>query len=161
VLTAYNKSKLVTGTSLYMPPTPTAILALLQEYNVNLAQHKILVVGQGQLVGKPLSDILNFRGIPHNIADDQTLDLDQLMQEATLIVSATGQANLITPNKIQSDVVLIDAGASEQSGKIKGDVSAEAYAKGSYVAPVPGGVGPVTVAILLINVVFAAHARLK
>ena len=87
------------------------------------------------------------------IADENTKNLAKVTENADVIISAVGKAGIIKPNMIKDGVVLIDAGTTEVSGELRGDIDSECYAKASYYTPVPGGIGPVTIAMLMKNLV--------
>ena len=140
-------------------PTALACTAILDSLELDLANKKIVVIGQGMLVGKPVSALLRFRGLEPVIVDINTkkTEKEKLIKEADIIISGTGQGKLIKGDMLKSGVVLIDAGTSESNGGIVGDVDLESVKDvASYVSPVPGGVGPVTVAMLLNNVLKVA-----
>jgi len=141
----------------YPAPTPSAILKLLDYYNINLAEHNILIVGLGFLVGKPLARLLSEKGIDFDTADLTTKNLKDKLKKASLIISATGNPGLICAHDIAEGVVVIDAGTAESGGKIVGDVAQDVSSKASYLAPVPGGVGPVTIIMLIYNILEAAE----
>ena len=142
------------------PPTAAAVMFMLDSLKMDLAQKNILVVGQGELVGRPVSFFLRHRGLKINVADINTKNPGELMLAADIIISAVGKAKLITGEKIKPGSVVIDAGTSEDGNAIVGDVDFEsAKDVASAITPVPGGVGPVTVAMLLSNVVKVAKAR--
>ena len=125
--------------------------------NLDLSKLKILVIGQGELVGKPVTSLLLQKGYNVTTADESTTDLKQLTVDADIIISATGQPKLINADLIKLGAILIDCGTAESNGGISGDVDLESVsAKAGVVSPVPGGVGPVTVARLLQNVVSVA-----
>lgn len=138
-------------------PTAKAVMAILDSLKINLKEKNFLVVGRGELVGRPVSFLLTQRGLAVNTADKYTQNTSELMAQADVIISAAGKAKLITGQKIKSGSILIDAGTSESQGGIVGDVDLESV-KGAagFVSPVPGGVGPVTVAELLANVLKVA-----
>src|SRR3989344_796936 len=139
---------------------------LIDSLNINLAHKKIVVLGQGQLVGKPVTALLAFRGLTPTTITRKTANKEQLLKEADVIISGIGQGKYITGDMIKEGAVLIDAGTSESlghsptgepNGGIVGDVDLESVKDAaSYVSPVPGGVGPVTVAMLLNNVLRVA-----
>ena len=151
-------------------PTALACMAiidyLINSLNINLAHKKIVVLGQGQLVGKPVTALLAFRGLTPTTITRKTANKEQLLKEADVIISGIGQGKYITGDMIKEGAVLIDAGTSESlghsptgepNGGIVGDVDLESVKDAaSYVSPVPGGVGPVTVAMLLNNVLRVA-----
>src|SRR3989344_5674888 len=148
-------------------PTALACMALLESLNLNLkdpprlgeAGKKIAVLGQGMLVGRPVSALLRFRGLEPAIIDINTPNKDkaELIKGADVIISGMGAGKYITGGMLKPGVVLIVAGTSESEGGIVGDVNLESVKDvASYVSPVPGGVGPVTVAMLLNNVLSVA-----
>ncbi len=141
-------------------PTAVSCMELLDSVKLDLKNKKILILGQGELVGRPVTALMKFRGLNPEIAVRDTNNQEKLMKEADVIISGTGHGGLITGNKIKNGVVIIDAGTSKKDGKIIGDVerdSVEGIA--SFVSPVPGGVGPMTVAVLLNNVLEIAKTR--
>lgn len=141
-------------------PTALSCVHILDSLNLNLTDKKIVVVGQGQLVGMPVAHLLKIRGLSVDIAVRHTENKDDLLKNADIIISGTGAGKLITGDKVKEGVVIIDAGTSESNGSIVGDVDLESVQGiASYVSPVPGGVGPVTVAILLQNVLKVAQKK--
>lgn len=158
LLTDENKELLEKGTPRFIPPTARGILKLLEAYEIDLSGHNILLVGQGELVGKPLSHILRSRNLSFMTADSSTENIDDLIREATLIITATGVPGLIRADNVQSGVIIVDAGTAESRGRLVGDVDPQVYEKTSFVTPIPGGVGPMTVAELLNSVVEAAES---
>ncbi|PIR96626.1 MAG: hypothetical protein COT92_00015 [Candidatus Doudnabacteria bacterium CG10_big_fil_rev_8_21_14_0_10_42_18] len=144
-----------------IPPTAAAVVALLDSLRLDLATQNILVVGQGALVGRPVSYLIKLRGLDINIADIDTKNPETLLKNADVIISATGQKQLITGEKIKPGCVVIDAGTSESGGGIVGDADFGSVSKvAAYISPVPGGVGPVTVSMLLKNVFLVAKGKL-
>jgi len=144
----------------FVPPTAAAIMKILESLDLDLSAKQFLVVGQGELVGKPVTFLLRRKNFQVNIADISTKNTEQLLKGADVIISAAGKGGLITGNKIKPGAVVIDAGTSEQDGGIVGDADFTSVASvAGYVSPVPGGVGPVTVAMLLNNVVKAAKNK--
>ncbi len=138
-------------------PTALACMALLESINFDFTDKNIVVLGQGMLVGKPVTALLQFKNLLPNIISSQTENKEELIKNADLIISGIGKGKYITGGMIKADVVLIDAGTSEDGGGIVGDVDLESVKDvASYVSPVPGGVGPVTVAMLLNNVLQVA-----
>ena len=141
-----NKAKLT-------PATPKAILEIIEKENIELNDKSILVVGQGKLVGLPLSIILKNRGYKITTADKNTINLNELTLGADIIISAAGVPKLITGDMVKDGLIILDAGAAEANGKIVGDVDYESVEpKTSIISKVPGGIGPVTVACLLENI---------
>jgi len=144
----------------FVPPTAAAIMAILDSLDVDLSAKIFLVMGQGELVGKPVAFLLKRKGFDVNIADINTKNTDELLKSSDVVISATGKAGLITGGKIKPGAIVIDAGTSESNGGIVGDADfISVLSVASYLSPVPGGVGPVTVAMLLGNVVKAAKIK--
>lgn len=140
----------------YPPPTAQAILEILKFYGFGLKNKKIVIVGYGRLVGQPLVKLLKKQGLKPIVCDAKTVDLSKKTRRADILISAAGVAGLIKPAMVRKEAVVIDAGTSEAGGKMIGDVAPEVYEKMSAYTPNPGGVGPVTVAMLMRNVVRAA-----
>ena len=141
-------------------PTAAAVMALLDSTQADLKNKKCLVVGFGQLVGRPVSFLLEQRGLHVDIVRSKTENADELMKNADVIVSAVGKPKLITGDKIKPGCIIIDAGTAESDGGIVGDVDLESVKNiAGFISPVPGGVGPVTVAQLLSNVLKVAESK--
>jgi len=142
-------------------PTALSCLALLDSLSLNLTEKKIIVLGQGMLVGKPLTALLHFRNLFPFVIDRQTNNKEEIIRQADVIISGIGKGRYITGDMIKKGAVLIDAGTSESDGGIVGDVDIESVKNvAGYVSPVPGGVGPVTVAMLLSNVLQVAKSNI-
>lgn len=141
-------------------PTARAIMKILNKSGIDLKVKKSLIMGFGQLVGRPVSYLFEQNGWPYSIARSTTENMDQLLAEADVIVSAVGKPKLITGGKIKQGSMVIDAGTSEGDlGTMVGDVDFESVSSVALlVSPVPGGVGPVTVAYLLDNVLRVAKS---
>lgn len=139
-------------------PTALSCMSIIDRVISNLSDKNIVVIGQGMLVGKPLVHLLKMRGLEVNIVTRTTLNKEYIIKNADLIISATGQGKLINGSMIKKGCVVIDAGTSESNGGIVGDVDLDSVKDvASFVSPVPGGVGPVTVAMLLQNVLKVAQ----
>lgn len=149
-------------------PTGLACMAILDSLNISLKDKNIVVLGQGMLVGGPVTALLRFRGFDPHIVDIDTKNKSELIKAADIIISGIGRGKHITAGMVAPGVVLIDAGTSESDGatpsgqgrvKIVGDVDLKSVCDvAGYVSPVPGGVGPVTVAMLLNNVLKVAKS---
>ncbi|OGI68904.1 hypothetical protein A2732_00565 [Candidatus Nomurabacteria bacterium RIFCSPHIGHO2_01_FULL_40_10] len=147
-------------------PTALACMAILDSLELNFKNKKVVVLGQGLLVGKPVSALLRFRGLEPVVITSKTENKDMLIKAADIIISGIGKGKYITGSMIKTGTILIDAGTSESNGgppsgqgraSIVGDVDLESVKDVAlYVSPVPGGVGPVTVAMLLNNVLQVA-----
>jgi methylenetetrahydrofolate dehydrogenase (NADP+)/methenyltetrahydrofolate cyclohydrolase len=157
-LSDINLGRLVMRRAEIMPPTVSAILAIIDNLKINLKGKKTLVIGSGLLVGRPLALELMERHSTVIVANSSTKDLTQLCKSADIIISAVGQAGLIKPNMIKKGTVVIDAGFSFVGKKSVGDADGALYKKqGIKITPTPGGVGVVTVACLLRNAVLCAE----
>lgn len=159
-LNSVNKQSLINSHKvLFYPPAPAAIMKILDYYKVDLKDSNVLLVGSGDLVGKPLAAMLLQRKINFNLANRHTEDLVNLAENADVIITGTGQAALIKGEFIKQGAVIIDAGTTgSDEGGITGDVDRESVVgKAALLAPVPGGVGPVTIAMLFCNVLKAAR----
>ena len=147
----------LTGRSKTLPPIVGAIKYIFENHNVVVLGKQVVVVGAGRLVGKPIATWLIQQEATVVVCDEHTSDISQFTKNADIIVSGVGKPNLITLDIIKDGVVAIDAGTSESSGKIVGDMNAVISQKSSIFSPVPGGVGPLTVAMLFSNVVAIAQ----
>lgn len=136
-----------------MPPVVAAVAEIFNRHNVSLTGKNVLVIGRGRLVGLPTIAWLLRSGITPDIVDRRTEDIDDRIRAADVIISGAGSPHLVTPDLISDGVVLVDAGSSESEGVIKGDIDPVCAEKASLLAPVPGGVGPITVAKLFENLV--------
>ncbi len=141
-------------------PTALACIKILDSINIDLNNKKIVVLGQGNLVGKPVTHLLRTRGFSVATIDSKTENADSLLKEADVIISGIGQGKFLTGSMIKEGAVVVDAGTSEDNGAVVGDVDLESVKNiASFVSPTPGGVGPVTVAILLKNVLVVAQNK--
>jgi methylenetetrahydrofolate dehydrogenase (NADP+)/methenyltetrahydrofolate cyclohydrolase len=148
------------GLTSVCPPAAMACLKLLDFSGVSFEDKKILVLGQGSLVGKPVSHLLNLRGIFHDVVTSKSLDKKELIKQADIVISGIGKGKYITGDMIKDGALLIDAGTSESNGSIVGDIDFESVKeKASFISPVPGGVGPVTIAMLFKNVLNVAKNK--
>lgn len=141
------------------PATPMAINWLLAGYNVDLNAKKIVIVGEGRLVGAPLARMWRNSGHDVTVVTRQTDSLGTVLQEADIIVSAAGSPGLITSEMLRPDVVVVDAATASEGGKIVGDVAADVRERHDLtITPEKGGVGPLTICALFDNVIRAARA---
>ncbi len=140
-------------------PTALACMTVLDSLDLDLVNRKIIVLGQGMLVGKPVTALLNYRNLNPISLNSQTENKEDIIKEADIIISGMGNGKYITGSMIKDGVILIDAGTSESEGALVGDVDFESVKDiAGYISPVPGGVGPVTVAMLLNNVLKVAKS---
>jgi methylenetetrahydrofolate dehydrogenase (NADP+)/methenyltetrahydrofolate cyclohydrolase len=147
--------------SRFEPATALSILWLLNGYNVELGMgRKIVLVGRGTLVGRPLEKILNASGYDVTVADRHTKDIRAVVETADVLVTATGQPGLITSGMIKERTVVVDAGVAGEQGKTVGDLADDVYERDDLtITPRKGGVGPLTVCALFDNVIRAAQSR--
>jgi methylenetetrahydrofolate dehydrogenase (NADP+) / methenyltetrahydrofolate cyclohydrolase len=138
-------------------PTALACISILDSLMLDLSTKNIVVLGQGSLVGRPVAHILRSRGLNITTIDSKTVSPELILKDADVIVSAIGKGKYITKDMVKDNCVIIDAGTSEEDGGVVGDVDTVLFTDGiSLVTPSPGGVGPITVAFLLSNVIDSA-----
>jgi methylenetetrahydrofolate dehydrogenase (NADP+)/methenyltetrahydrofolate cyclohydrolase len=154
----------------FLPCTPHGVLKLLQEYNIPISGTHVVIVGRSNIVGKPLANLLIRKELNATvtICHTGTYDIAHHTRQADIIIAAAGMPALIKPDMIKENAVVIDVGVNRVSDpslkkgyRLCGDVDPEAAQKASFITPVPGGVGPMTIAMLLQNVVEAAEKGVK
>ncbi|OGG41579.1 hypothetical protein A2837_00345 [Candidatus Kaiserbacteria bacterium RIFCSPHIGHO2_01_FULL_46_22] len=136
-----------------LPPVIGAIKEIAKRHSVDFVGKNVVVVGSGRLVGKPAALWAAAQSAAVTVVDKDTPDAGHILKNADIIISGAGVPGLITPDQIKNDVVIFDAGTSEEGGVLKGDADPACAEKCSLFTPVPGGIGPVTIAILLRNLV--------
>lgn len=153
-LTPTNIGHLWMGNHFVEPATAEGIIALLQHYEIPMAGKKAVIIGRSNIVGKPLAALMLEQNATVAIAHSKTQNLADITKQADIIVSATGQAFLVTADMVKDGAVIVDVGMNHVNGKLVGDVDFEnVKEKASYITPVPGGVGPLTVQFLMEAVV--------
>ena len=158
-LTTYNGGKLFAGEKPYVYPcTPKGILLLLDEYGIEIAGKHAVVIGRSNLVGKPVAQMLLNRNATVTMCHSKTKKLSDITKTADILISAVGK-KVVGENMLKNNCVVIDVGIlRDENGKISGDVDFEKVSKtASYISPVPGGVGPMTIASLMLNTVELAE----
>ncbi|CDE99790.1 bifunctional protein FolD [Clostridium sp. CAG:813] len=153
--TPYNFGKLFSGeTPTVYPCTPKGILLLLDEYNIEIEGKHVVIVGRSNIVGKPLSQMMLNKNATVTICHSHTKNLSQITKTADILVSAVGK-NIIEGEMLKTDCVIVDVGIfKDENGETRGDVDFESASKiASFISPVPGGVGPMTIASLMLNTV--------
>lgn len=153
--TPYNFGKLFSGEQpTVYPCTPKGILLLLDEYNIELEGKHVVIVGRSNIVGRPLSQMMLNRNATVTVCHSHTKNLSQITKTADVLVSAVGK-NIIEGEMLKTNCVIVDVGIfKDENGKTRGDVDFESASKiASYISPVPGGVGPMTIASLMLNTV--------
>lgn len=144
--------------AMFDPATPMAILWLLSGYNIDIQGKSVVLVGRGKLVGKPLERILKASGVNVTSVDKSTKDIESIIKDADIIITATGQPAVITSEMIKPGAVVVDAGVASEDGKTVGDVASDLYQRQDItITPQKGGVGPLTVCALFDNVIRATE----
>ena len=151
----YNIGNTLLGNELLIPCTPKAILKIIEHENIKLEGINAVIINHSNIVGKPLALLLLNRNATVAICHVYTHDIKEYTKKADLLVTATGVKGLIKEEHVKNDVIIIDAGIKKENGKIYGDVDESATKKAKAMTPVPGGVGPVTIASILENALLA------
>ena len=158
-LTNESKIRRMNNKSSLIPCTTKGILELLDYYKINIESKRVVVVGRSELVGTPTYQECLKRNATVTICHSKTIDLGSITKEADILIVATGHKYLIEKNMINEVCVIIDIGISRDNGKLYGDVNPNVSDKCSYLTPVPGGVGPMTVVMLLKNTFIAYKSQ--
>ena len=136
----------------FLPCTPAGVIQMFEEYNIDLEGKDVLVIGQSNIVGKPMTLLLIKKRATVQVCNSKTKNLPEKLQKADVVVAAAGSPKLVKGSDVKEGVVVIDIGINRVNGKICGDVDFEEVSqKASYITPVPGGVGPMTIAMLIKN----------
>jgi len=152
--------RLMTGLPAFAPATAAAVLALLDSYEIALSGRRAVVVGRSAVVGKPVAQLLLARNATVTVCHSRTVDLAAVTSSAEVLVAAAGRAGLIGPSYVAPGAVVVDVGTNATpDGGLAGDVDPAVADVAGALSPVPGGVGPVTTALLLRHVVEAASSR--
>lgn len=166
-----NFGKMALDMSTFIPATPFGILELLERYNVQTQGKHTVVIGRSHIVGRPMSILMGRKGFPGNstvtLTHSHTKNINQITSQADIIISALGVPNFLKAEMIKDDAIIIDVGitrvedaTTEKGYRIVGDVDFENVSKkASFITPVPGGVGPMTIAMLLKNTLLAREQR--
>lgn len=157
----FNVGKLCLGQDTFVSCTPFGIIKLLGEYNIEIEGKNAVVVGRSNIVGKPMMQCLLNKNATVTVCHSKTKDLKEVTKKADILVVAIGRANFITKDMVKEGAVVVDVGINRtDDGKLCGDVEFEEVSKvASYITPVPGGVGPMTIAMLMNNIVKAARLQ--
>ena len=153
-----NAGKLSIGEKCFVPCTPHGVVKIMEEYNIETEGKNVVIVGRSNIVGKPLIQCMLQKNATVTVCHSKTKNLEEFTKKADILIVAIGKPKFITENMVREGVVVIDIGINRnEEGKIVGDVDFDNVSKkASYITPVPGGVGPMTVAMLMENVVEAA-----
>jgi methylenetetrahydrofolate dehydrogenase (NADP+) / methenyltetrahydrofolate cyclohydrolase len=156
-----NTGRLYLGRPALVPGTPLGIMRMLDEYEIPLEGARAVVVGRSAIVGKPMAHLLLQRNATVTVCHSRTRDLRGYTLDADVLVAAVGRTHLITADMVGSGATVIDVGMNRDEGsrKVLGDVDPGAMERAAYMTPVPGGVGPMTIAMVLQNAVTAARLR--
>src|SRR5438876_10922918 len=154
-----NEGLLLLGRPTFVGGTPLGILALLVEYGITLTGARAVVIGRSEIVGKPAALLLLAANATVTICHSRTDDLARHTLDADVLVAAVGRPGIVTPEMVKGGAVVIDVGINRTDAGLVGDVDAGVAERASYLTPVPGGVGPMTIACLLQNAVACARLR--
>ncbi|NLK70250.1 MAG: bifunctional methylenetetrahydrofolate dehydrogenase/methenyltetrahydrofolate cyclohydrolase FolD [Clostridiales bacterium] len=157
----YNVGKIMIGEFSFLPCTPAGVMELIDSTGVNISGKSAVVIGRSNIVGKPMSMLLLHRNATVTICHSRTTNLLEICNAADIIVAAVGKANFVTGDMVKEGAIVIDVGINRlENGKLCGDVDFEAVSKkAGYITPVPGGVGPMTIAMLMKNTLTAAKLK--
>ena len=157
-----NVGKIMLGEYDFVPCTPAGIMEMLQYENIDIEGKTCVVIGRSNIVGKPMGMLLLHKNGTVTICHSRTKDLASVCKEADILVAAVGRPNFVTSDMVKDGAVVIDVGINRVDGKLVGDVDFEAVKdKCSAITPVPGGVGPMTIAMLMQNTLTAAKKQNK
>ena len=158
-----NVGRLVIGDYFFAPCTPSGILTLIDSAGVDLTGKECVVIGRSNIVGKPMALMLLHRNATVTVCHSKTRDLPSVTRRADVLISAVGKAGIVTADMVKPGAVVIDVGMNRnQAGKLCGDVDFESVSRvAGYLTPVPGGVGPMTITMLLRSTVLSAQNRRK
>ena len=158
-----NVGKLTLGQKGFVSCTPFGVIKMLEEYNIDIEGKNAVVLGRSNIVGKPMSQCLLNKNATVTICHSKTKNINDITKNADIIVAAIGKKEFLKGDMVKEGAVVIDVGINRgEDGKLKGDVDFdEVSKKASYITPVPGGVGPMTIAMLMTNVVKAAKDQNK
>lgn len=156
-----NVGKIMIGNYGFLPCTPAGIMELLEEYRIETKGKNAVVIGRSNIVGKPMSMLLVNKDATVTVCHSKTQNLAEITKKADILVVAIGKAKFVTGDMVKDGAVVVDVGMDrDENGKLCGDVDFESVApKASYITPVPGGVGPMTRAILMKNAVTAEENK--
>jgi methylenetetrahydrofolate dehydrogenase (NADP+)/methenyltetrahydrofolate cyclohydrolase len=156
-----NAGRLYLGRPTLVPGTPLGIMRMLDEYEIPLEGTRAVVIGRSAIVGKPMAHLLLQRNATVTICHSRTQDLERHTLDADVLVAAVGRTHLVSADMVKAGATVIDVGMNrdESSRKVLGDVDPGAMERAAYMTPVPGGVGPMTIAMVLQNTVTAARLR--
>ncbi|MGN0773172.1 MAG: bifunctional methylenetetrahydrofolate dehydrogenase/methenyltetrahydrofolate cyclohydrolase FolD [Candidatus Ventricola sp.] len=157
---AMNSGRLMNGQPGFVPCTPLGVMKLLEAYGIDPAGKRAVVIGRSNIVGKPMAMLLLAANATVTICHSRTQNLADITRQADILVAAVGRANFVTADMVKPGAAVIDVGINRVDGKLVGDVDFDAVSQvAGYITPVPGGVGQMTIAMLLANTLDAAAKR--
>lgn len=156
-----NVGKIMIGDFAFLPCTPAGVMELIKSTGVDISGKECVVIGRSNIVGKPMAMLLLHKNGTVTICHSKTKNLAEVCRRADILVAAVGRANFVTADMIKEGAVVIDVGMNRlENGKLCGDVNfAECFEKAGYITPVPGGVGPMTIAMLMRNTLTSAKIK--
>ena len=154
-----NAGRLFLGEPLHVPATPLGVMAMLAEYEIDLAGKEAVVIGRSEIVGKPMSMLLLAQNATVTICHSRTADLAVHARRADILVAAVGRPGLVTRDMVKPGAAVVDVGVNRTDSGLVGDVEKDVAEVAGFLTPVPGGVGPMTIAMLLRNTLTAAQHR--
>ncbi len=161
-LTIINQGRLFSGMEAVIPATPKGVITLLQKYFIDISGKNALVIGRSNLVGKPLALLLMQKNATVTVAHSRTANLKEVAKRADILVAAIGKPKFVTADMVKKGAVVVDVGINKVEGKIVGDVDfGEVKEIASYITPVPKGIGPMTIASLLENIVICYKMQIQ
>ncbi len=159
-LTDINVGRFVNGKKTLIPCTALAVMRILEEENISVVGKNVVIIGRSKLVGKPLSTLMLYNDATVTVCHSKTINLKDFTLNADIVVVACGVPKLLTADMVKEGAVVIDVGINRVDGKLVGDVDFEEVSKkASHITPVPGGVGPMTVAMLLENIILCYNSK--
>ena len=157
---AMNSGRLMNGQPGFVPCTPLGVMKLLEAYGIDPAGKRAVVIGRSNIVGKPMAMLLLAANATVTICHSRTQNLAEITRQADILVAAVGRANFVTADMVKPGAAVIDVGINRVDGRLVGDVDFDAVSGvAGYITPVPGGVGQMTIAMLLANTLDAAQKR--
>lgn len=160
---AYNVGNLCIGQDGFIPCTPLGIMKMFEKYKIEIDGKKVAIIGRSNIVGKPMAQCMLSKNATVTICHSKTKELTKELEDADIIIAAAGKRNIVTKDMVKKNAIVIDVGMNRnEQGKLCGDVDFDNLKdKASYITPVPGGVGPMTIAMLMSNVVKASKLQNK
>ena len=158
-----NVGKIMTGDFDFLPCTPAGVMELLKYYNVDVAGKSCAVIGRSNIVGKPMAMLMLHSNATVTICHSRTVDIKNVVKNADIVVAAVGKKHFVTEDMVKEGAVVVDVGINRgEDGKLYGDVDFDNVSKkASFITPVPGGVGPMTIAMLMQNTLTSAKLHSK